>query len=137
MKSASITVKLPEPVKNRLDRLAKATHRSRSSLVSSAVEEMLSVEEWQVQGIKEAIHEADSCNMIAHEEIKLEWEARNTPGKILLVEDLWDSIAAEEASVPISKGHKMELDRRLEKYASAPGTLLSLDDLRSRIEQIK
>ncbi len=76
MKSASITVKLPEPVKNRLDRLAKATHRSRSSLVSSAVEEMLSVEEWQIQGIKEALCEADSGNLIAHEEIKLEWEAR-------------------------------------------------------------
>ncbi|MCM2357137.1 MAG: ribbon-helix-helix protein, CopG family [Geobacteraceae bacterium] len=76
MKSASITVKLPEPVKTRLDRLAKTTHRSRSSLVSSAVEEMLSVEEWQIQGIKEAIHEADSGNLLAHEEIKLEWEAR-------------------------------------------------------------
>lgn len=55
MKNATITVKLPEPVKTRLDRLAKATHRSRSSLVSSAVEERLSVEEWQIQGIKYAI----------------------------------------------------------------------------------
>ncbi|KAF0219717.1 MAG: CopG family transcriptional [Geobacteraceae bacterium] len=76
MKSASITVKLPEPVKTRLDRLAKATHRSRSSLVSSAVEEMLSVEEWQIQGVKEALREADSGHMTAHEEIKQEWETR-------------------------------------------------------------
>ena len=42
----------------------------------SAVEEMLSVDEWQIQGIKTALHEADSCNLIAHEEIKLEWETR-------------------------------------------------------------
>jgi len=76
MRSSSITVKLPEPVKTRLDRLAKATHRSRSSLVSSAVEEMLSVEEWQIQGIIEALQEADTDNLIAHEEIKQEWETR-------------------------------------------------------------
>jgi len=76
MKNASVTVKLPEPVKNRLDRLAKATHRSRSSLVASAVLEMLSVEEWQIQGIKDAMLEADSGNMIAHEDIKHEWEMR-------------------------------------------------------------
>jgi putative addiction module component (TIGR02574 family) len=61
----------------------------------------------------------------------------NTPEKILLVEDLWDSIAAEESSVPIPKRHMMELDRRLEKHASAPGNLLSLEELRSRIEQRK
>jgi RHH-type transcriptional regulator, rel operon repressor / antitoxin RelB len=76
MRSSSITVTLPEPVKTRLDRLAKATHRSRSSLVSSAVEEMLSVEEWQIQGIIEALQEADTDNLIAHEEIKQEWETR-------------------------------------------------------------
>ena len=76
MKSASVTVKLLQPVKTRLDRLAQTTHRSRSALVSAAVEEMLSVQEWQIQGINEALHEADSGNLIAHEEIKLEGETR-------------------------------------------------------------
>ena len=76
MKNASITVNLPEPVKKRLDRLAKTTHRSRSSLVSSAIEEMLSVEEWQIQGIEDALQDVDSGNLIAHEDIKLEWETR-------------------------------------------------------------
>lgn len=76
MKSATVTVKLPEPVKIRLDRLAKNTHRSRSALISAAVEEMLSVEEWQLQGIMDAIQEAETGHLIAHEEIKLEWETR-------------------------------------------------------------
>ena len=76
MKSASVTIKLPEQIKVRLDHLARTTHRSRSSLVSAAVEEMLSVEEWQLQGIRDAIQEADSGDLIAHEEIKLEWETR-------------------------------------------------------------
>jgi putative addiction module component (TIGR02574 family) len=61
----------------------------------------------------------------------------NTPEKILLVEDLWDSIAAEETSVPIPKRHMMELDRRLEKYEFSPGNLLSLGELRARIEKRK
>ena len=58
----------------------------------------------------------------------------NIPEKILLIEDLWDSIASEETTVPIPKKHMMELDRRYEKYAAAPGGLLSLEELRSRID---
>ncbi len=76
MKSSSVTFKLPDSVKVRLDSLARTTHRSRSSLIASAVEEMLSVEEWQIQGVEEALREADSGNLIAPDEIKLEWEAR-------------------------------------------------------------
>ena len=61
----------------------------------------------------------------------------STPEKILLVEDLWDSISSDESSVSLSKSHKDELDKRLKRYQSAPGTLLSLDDLRARIEKRK
>ena len=59
------------------------------------------------------------------------------PEKILLVEDLWDSISADEASIPVPESHKTELDARLKRYESAPGTLLSLDDLRTKIEKRK
>ncbi len=61
----------------------------------------------------------------------------STPEKILLVEDLWDSISADEASIPIPDSHKAELDARLKRHVSAPGALLSLDDLRARIEKRK
>ena len=33
--------------------------------------------------------------------------------KILLVEDIWDSIALDESVVPIPRSHRDELDRRL------------------------
>jgi putative addiction module component (TIGR02574 family) len=59
------------------------------------------------------------------------------PEKILLVEDLWDSISADETSIPIPESHKTELDARLKRYESTPGALLSLDDLRTRIEKKK
>jgi putative addiction module component (TIGR02574 family) len=57
--------------------------------------------------------------------------------RILLVEDLWDSIASAEASVPVPQSHVKELDRRIRSYESHPGDLLSLEMLRSRIESRK
>lgn len=61
----------------------------------------------------------------------------STPEKILFVEDLWDSIASDEASVPAPKSHIEELDRRLKRYESNPGDLLSLQELQARIETRK
>jgi putative addiction module component (TIGR02574 family) len=61
----------------------------------------------------------------------------STPEKILLLEDLWDSIASDESAVPVPQSHMEELDRRLKRYESAPGTLLSLEELRTRIEKRK
>lgn len=61
----------------------------------------------------------------------------STPEKILLIEDLWDSIALDESAVPVPKSHMEELDRRLKRYESAPGTLLSLEELRKRVERRK
>ena len=55
----------------------------------------------------------------------------STPEKILLVEDLWDNISADDASIPVPESHKAELDKRYKRFQSAPGTLLSLDDLRA------
>ena len=61
----------------------------------------------------------------------------STPEKILLVEDLWDNISADDSSIPTPESHKAELDKRLKRYQSAPGSLLSLDDLRTKIEKRK
>jgi putative addiction module component (TIGR02574 family) len=59
----------------------------------------------------------------------------STPEKILLVEDLWDNISADDASIPVPESHKAELDKRYKRFQSAPGTLLSLDDLRARVDK--
>ena len=61
----------------------------------------------------------------------------STPEKILFVEDLWDSISMEEADVPVPESHKAELDRRLRQYELAPGPLLTLEELKPRIEKRK
>lgn len=61
----------------------------------------------------------------------------STPEKILLIEDIWDSIASDESAVPVPQSHMEELDRRLKRYDSSPGTLLSLEELRTRVERRK
>ncbi|MEK6589912.1 MAG: addiction module protein [Nitrospinota bacterium] len=59
------------------------------------------------------------------------------PEKILLVEDLWDSIVSDESVVPVPPSHIEELDKRLKRYESTPGELLSLEELRTKIEKRK
>jgi putative addiction module component (TIGR02574 family) len=61
----------------------------------------------------------------------------SAPEKILLLEDLWDSIASDESVVPGPQSHKEELNRRVKQFQTAPGSLLSLDELRARIESRK
>jgi putative addiction module component (TIGR02574 family) len=61
----------------------------------------------------------------------------STPEKILLVEDLWDSIGLDQSSVPVPQSHKEELEARLKKYESDPGNLLSLEELQERIDRSK
>jgi len=59
------------------------------------------------------------------------------PEKILLVEDLWDNIYSSEFDVPVPQSHMSELDKRLARHTSNPGELLSIDELRKRIETRK
>jgi putative addiction module component (TIGR02574 family) len=40
--------------------------------------------------------------------------------RIRLVEDLWDSIAADQHALPLSDEQKAELDRRLDAYEMDP-----------------
>ena len=36
--------------------------------------------------------------------------------RIRLVEDLWDSIAADQKALPLTPEQRLELDRRLDRY---------------------
>ena len=57
--------------------------------------------------------------------------------KILLVEDLWDRIVADESDIPVPQSHKKELSKRLRRYKTPPGNFLSLKELRVRIDEKK
>ena len=56
-------------LKARLERLAKATHRSRSFLACEAILRFVELEEWQVQGIGKALIQAEAGEGIEHERV--------------------------------------------------------------------
>lgn len=55
-----------------------------------------------------------------------EIERQSTLEKLILIEDLWESIANEEFGLAVPQSHIDELDKRLSAYESHPGNLLSL-----------
>lgn len=58
--STTMTIRLEPELKQRLDRLAEATHRSRSFLAAEAVRDFVELNEWQVQEVVSALNEADN-----------------------------------------------------------------------------
>ena len=57
--SATMTIRLEPLLKQRLDRLAESTQRSKSFLAAQAIREFVDLNEWQIQEIRGAIAEAD------------------------------------------------------------------------------
>jgi predicted transcriptional regulator len=80
MTSTTFTVRVDPTVKKRLEKLAKNTGRSRSFLAAEAINEYLTINEWQVAGIKQAIASLDRGEGIAHQDVKdwvASWGAKN------------------------------------------------------------
>jgi RHH-type rel operon transcriptional repressor/antitoxin RelB len=57
--SAVLTLRLDSKLKTRLDRLSKATQRSRSFVAAEAIREYVALNEWQIGEIRKALGEAD------------------------------------------------------------------------------
>ena len=68
--STTITVRVDTSIKKRLDAIAKGAKRSKSFLASEAIEEYLNVQEWQLQGIKEAVASLESGEGIPHASVE-------------------------------------------------------------------
>ena len=58
--TSTMTIRLPETIKNKLEDLAQATDRSKAYLAAKAIEEFVATQEWQIQAIQAAVKEADS-----------------------------------------------------------------------------
>lgn len=65
MATAILTLRIPEETKAKLDKLAQATHRSKSYLAEEAIARYLELEAWQVGEIEQAIQEADRGDFAA------------------------------------------------------------------------
>jgi predicted transcriptional regulator len=67
--STTFTVRVGRTVKQRLEKLAESTGRSRSFLAAEALNAYLDANEWQIAGIKKAIASLDRGDGIAHDDV--------------------------------------------------------------------
>jgi len=65
--STTMTIRLDDDLKLRLEKLADSTHRSKSFLATEAIRDFVELNEWQVQEIKAALVEADKGEFAADE----------------------------------------------------------------------
>lgn len=53
--------------------------------------------------------------------------------RIQLVEDIWDSVAADAADLPITEPQRQELDERLAEADAHPGTGTPWNEVKARL----
>jgi RHH-type transcriptional regulator, rel operon repressor / antitoxin RelB len=66
----NVTIRMESGLKKSLDRLAKATGRSRAFLAQDALRQYLAEQAWQVAEIKQAVKEADAGDFATDAEVK-------------------------------------------------------------------
>jgi len=67
--SSTMTIRLDDGIKNRLDELAEATHRTKSFLAAEAIHNYVVLNEWQIQEIQDAINEADAGDFANEDDV--------------------------------------------------------------------
>jgi predicted transcriptional regulator len=67
--SETISVRLDEAIKKRLESLAKRSSRSQSFLASEAIVAYVEAGEWQLEEIQEGIKDLDSGRTVSHETV--------------------------------------------------------------------
>lgn len=68
--STTLTIRLDEEVKDRLDRLADSTQRSKSYLAAEAIREFVDHNEWQIAQTRAALQEADAGDFATDKEVE-------------------------------------------------------------------
>jgi predicted transcriptional regulator len=81
--TTTVTVRVPVALKKRLERLARATTRSRSWLALEALDQYLALNEWQIEAVQEGIADAEAGRLVDHEKMETwvkGWGRKNEPG---------------------------------------------------------
>ena len=68
--STTMTVRLEDDIKERLDVLAEATHRSKSFLAAEAIREFVELNEWQIEETRAALAEAKAGEFASDKDVQ-------------------------------------------------------------------
>ncbi len=71
MESSVLTLRINNDTKDKLDKLASATHRSKSFLAAEAISRYLEIEAWQISEIELALVEADAGDFASDAQVAL------------------------------------------------------------------
>ena len=71
VETISVTARIPVADKERLDRLAMATGRTRGFLISRAIQDYLANQAWQIEEITKAVEEANAGELATEEETRV------------------------------------------------------------------
>jgi len=67
--SMTMTIRLEDTIKDRLDQLAAATQRSKSFLAAEAIQQFVEANEWQIGEIQAALKEADAGDYASDQDV--------------------------------------------------------------------
>jgi predicted transcriptional regulator len=67
--STTITIRLEDEVKDRLERLSESTQRSKSFLAAEAIREFVENNEWQIAEIRSALKEANAGDFASERDV--------------------------------------------------------------------
>jgi predicted transcriptional regulator len=70
MSANTVTARLDPETNAKLEKLAKATIRSKSFLVAEAVRTYLQEQSWQIEAIEQGIQEADAGSFASDEDVQ-------------------------------------------------------------------
>ncbi len=59
----------------------------------------------------------------------------SVPERIQLAEDLWDSIAADPESLPLTNAQQAEVERRIAEHDRDPESAIPWEEVRARLHE--
>jgi len=68
--STTMTVRIDEDIKFRLEKLSDATNRTKSFLAAEAIKDFIEHNEWQLKEIEDALSEADAGDFASERSVQ-------------------------------------------------------------------
>lgn len=63
------------------------------------------------------------------------FESLSVPERIILVQKIWDSIAAERPTVVLTKSQGAELDRRVTEHEHDPDSVITWEEVKAAVRE--
>lgn len=60
-------------------------------------------------------------------------DALSAADRLVLLQEIWDSLAATPEQIPVTESQKQDLDRRLAELDADPGIGLTWEEIKARV----